>query len=157
MADRDPGQAELAAHAAAWRHRAQAAVCDQLTPWAHGTIVRSSRYPDYYDFNALRVEDEPGMSVGELISFADVALTGLAHRRVDFDLITAGEPRRAGFEANGWKAPRLLWMRHEVSPPTEEEPPLQRVDYDAVGHLRRGVAQGGLSRPGCIPVPRPVA
>ena len=38
---------------------------------------------------------------------------GLAHRRLDFDHIDAAESLRADFEAKGWKASCLLWMRHE--------------------------------------------
>jgi hypothetical protein len=41
------------------------------------------------------------MSVDALVAFADEALAGLAHRRVDFDLVAAAEPLRAGFEATG--------------------------------------------------------
>lgn len=137
MANRAPVRAEAAARVAAWRHRAQAAVCDLLSPWAHGTIARSSRYPDYFDFNVLRVEDEPRLTVSELISFADVALAGLAHRRVDFDLIAAGQPRLADFEAQGWKATRLLWMRHQEARPPELQSPVRPVGYDAVSDLRR--------------------
>jgi hypothetical protein len=36
---------DLAARARAWRNAAHAAVCDVLEPWAHGTVVRATRYP----------------------------------------------------------------------------------------------------------------
>ena len=65
--------------------RAHAAVCDVIEPWAHGTVVRATAYPSYYDFNLVRVEDDPAMSVEALVAFADEALAGLAHRRFDFD------------------------------------------------------------------------
>ena len=61
------------------------------------------------------------MSVEELAAFADQALAGLEHRCVDFDLVDAAEPLRAGFEAKGWKAERLLWMRHEAPLPPGPE------------------------------------
>ena len=38
------------------------------------------------------------MSVQALMAFADEALAGLAHRRVDFDLVAAAEPLRAGVQ-----------------------------------------------------------
>src|SRR5437763_7055629 len=103
---------DLARKALAWQRAARAAVCDVLEPWAHGTVVRATRYPSYFDFNVVRVEEDPAMSVQALMGFADGALGGLAHRRVDFEVIDAAEPLRAGFEAQGWRALRLLWMRH---------------------------------------------
>ncbi|MCW3067408.1 MAG: hypothetical protein JWL67_33 [Solirubrobacterales bacterium] len=116
-------------------------MCDVIIPWAHGTVVRASRYPRYFDFNVVRVEDRPGMSHEALAQFAEEALDGLAHRRVDFDLIGAAEPLREGFEARGWKALRLLWMRYEGRSP--DGPPrsdpgdlVQAVPYDAVEELR---------------------
>jgi hypothetical protein len=57
---------DLAARASAWHHAAQAAVCDVLEPWAHGTIARATRYPDYFDFNVVRVEEDPAMGVDAL-------------------------------------------------------------------------------------------
>jgi ribosomal protein S18 acetylase RimI-like enzyme len=129
---------DVAARARAWRHAAQAAVCDVLEPWAHGTVLRATRYPSYYDFNVVRVEDDPGMSVEELIAVADEALAGLAHRRVDFDVADAADPLRAGFEAAGWKALRLVWMRHEAAAPALGPPAatIEAVPYDAVHALR---------------------
>ena len=127
---------DVATRARAWHHTAQAAVCDVLEPWAHGTIVRATAYPSYYDFNLVRVEDDPGMSVGALVAFADEALSGLEHRRVDFDLAAAAEPLRPGFEARGWSALRLLWMRHEAPLPGGHGIPVEEVPYDFVQELR---------------------
>jgi GNAT superfamily N-acetyltransferase len=129
-------EGDSAARARAWYHAAHAAVCDVLEQWAHGTVARATRYPSYYDFNAVRVEEDPAMSVEELAAFADEALAGLEHRRVDFDLATTAEPLRAGFEAMGWKAQRLLWMRHEAPPPPGPAVPVEHVPYDAVYDLR---------------------
>jgi GNAT superfamily N-acetyltransferase len=111
-------------------------VCDVLTPWAHGTITRATRYPDYWEFNLVRVEERPSMGVAELVDVADQALAGLRHRRIDFDLIDAAEPLRAGFEAQGWKATRLLWMHYEADPPPAPEIAVEEVPYDAVHQLR---------------------
>jgi GNAT superfamily N-acetyltransferase len=76
------------------------------------------------------------MSVEELAAFADQALAGLAHRRVDFDLLDAAEPLQHGFEAKDWKATRLLWMRHEGSMPQCPDVAVEEVPYDAVLDLR---------------------
>jgi ribosomal protein S18 acetylase RimI-like enzyme len=132
--DRPDG--DVAARARAWRDGAHAAVCDVIEPWAHGTVVRATRYPSYYDFNGVRVEEDPGMDVDALVAFADEALAGLAHRRVDFDLVGAAEPLRPEFEARGWKVVRLLWMRHETPPPPGPAITVAEVPYDAVHDLR---------------------
>jgi ribosomal protein S18 acetylase RimI-like enzyme len=127
---------DVAARARAWRNAAHAAVCDLHEPWAHGTVVRATRYPRYFDLNQVRVEENPAMSVEELVAFADQALAGLAHRRLDFDLVDAAEPLRAAFKAQGWSARRLLWMRHEVPPPPGPDLAVEEVPYDAVDDLR---------------------
>jgi GNAT superfamily N-acetyltransferase len=111
-------------------------VCDVLEPWAHGTILRATRYPGYRDFNAVRVEREPAMSVGDLSAFADEALAGLAHRRVDFDLVEAAEARRGDFQAAGWTAVRLVWMRHGGVLGSGPDIAVEEVPYDAVHDLR---------------------
>ncbi len=127
---------DVAARARAWRHGFHAAACDVLEPWAHGTVVRATRYEGYWDLNVVRVEDEPGMTVGELIAFTDDALAGLPHRRIDFEQISAGDEARAGFEALGWRTLRLLYLRHESPPPPAPEIVVEQVPYDAVYGLR---------------------
>lgn len=126
----------LETRARAWHHAAHAAVCDVLEPWAHGTVVRATRYPNYFDFNVVRVEEDPAMSVHALIDFADDALAALAHRRIDFEVIAAAEPLRAGFEAQGWKSQRLLWMRNELPLPPGPRVAVEQVPYDTVRDLR---------------------
>jgi ribosomal protein S18 acetylase RimI-like enzyme len=76
------------------------------------------------------------MSVEALMAFADEALAGLAHRRVDFDSAADAASLRAGFEAQGWQALRLLWMHHEVPPPRGPEIHVEEAPYDAVYDLR---------------------
>ena len=127
---------DVAARARAWRNALHASVCDVIEPWAHGTVVRATSRPTYWDFNVVRVEEDPAMSVEELAAFADQALAGLAHRRVDFDVLDAAEPLQHGFEAKDWKATRLLWMRHEGSMPQCPDVAVEEVPYDAVLDLR---------------------
>jgi ribosomal protein S18 acetylase RimI-like enzyme len=128
--------ADVAARARAWRTAALASICDVIEPWEHGTVARATRYPTYFDFNLVRVEDDPGMSVGALAAFADTALDGLIHRRFDFDVADVGERLRPGFAALGWKSLRLLWMRHETGPPPGPELTVEQVPYDDVHELR---------------------
>ncbi len=98
--------------------------------------MRATDRPSYWDFNVVRVEEDPEMGVDELAAFADQALAGLEHRRLDFDLVEAAKPLRPGFEARGWKATRLVWMRHEASMPPGPELAVEEVPYDAVHDLR---------------------
>ena len=129
---------DAAARARAWHHSAHAAVCDVIEPWSHGTVVRATRYPSYWDYNVVRVEEDPGWGVDELESFADTALDELAHRRIDFELLVPTERLRAGFEGRGWVTMRLLWMCHEGARPAIEDPRIEEVPYDAVNELRIG-------------------
>jgi GNAT superfamily N-acetyltransferase len=107
-----------------------------MEPWAHGTVARATRYPNYFDFNLVRVEEEPGMSVDELVAFCDEALGGLVHRRLDFDVIEAAERLRPGFTTLGWRSLRLVWMRHESPPPAGPGLAVEEVPYDDVHDLR---------------------
>jgi GNAT superfamily N-acetyltransferase len=128
----------VGSRARAWHHAEQAAVCDLVSPWAHGTVLRSSLHPHFYDFNLVRVEDDYPLGVAALEAFANEALAGLAHRRVDFDVIAAAEPLRAALAAAGWTSMRLAWMRHvqPPSPATEAPATVEEVPYDAVAELR---------------------
>ena len=135
-ADRDDATGAVAARARAWHHARHAAVCDVTEPWEHGTVVRATAYPDYYDFNLIRVEEDPGMSVDQLMAFADGGLAGLAHRRIDFDVVEAADSLRPEFVERGWIAVRLLFMRHETAPPAGERPDVEEIDYDVAANLR---------------------
>jgi GNAT superfamily N-acetyltransferase len=114
----------------------QALVCDVLEPWAHGTVVRATECPSYYDFNVVRVESDPSMTIAELIAFADEALAPLPHRRIDFEDAAAAEPLRPGFEARGWLSERLVWMLHEEPPPAAPDIGVEEVPYADVHELR---------------------
>ena len=131
---RDDG--DDAARARAWRDAVHRAVCDVVEPWEHGTVVRATRYPSYYGFNVVRVEDDPGMTVEALAAFADEALAGLAHRRIYLDLVGAADARRAAFDAAGWSAMRLLWLRHSGAAPEDPAIAVREVPYDDVHALR---------------------
>jgi len=127
------------ARARAWRHGAHDAICDLIEPWEHGTVVRASRYPSYYEFNLVRVERDPGpgMGVDELVAVADQGLAGLAHRRLDFESIDVADRFRPALEARGWRSVRLAWMRHEKAPPPHERAlEVEEVSYDEVDDLR---------------------
>ena len=140
MTGASPG--DVAVRARDWHHARHTAVCDSIEPWAHGHVVRAGRYPDYWDFNLVRVEDDPGMSAAELAAFADRALAGLRHRRVDIDLIETADAEtadelRPGFERLGWQVVRLLFMRLAEEPPPAPGLAVEEADYDSAEELRR--------------------
>jgi ribosomal protein S18 acetylase RimI-like enzyme len=114
----------------------QELVCDVAEPWAHGTVLRATQLPDYWDFNLVRVEDDPDMSAESLMAVADEALDGLAHRRFDFDLIGPADRLRPAFRDAGWESTRLVWMQHSSPPPPGPSIEVETVPYDAVDHLR---------------------
>jgi GNAT superfamily N-acetyltransferase len=119
-----------AARAIAWRHAEHARVCDVVEPWAHGTSVRCTRLPDYWDYNSLRVEG-PAATVGvdALVHAADVHQGGLGHRQIEVEDEHAGARLRAGFEALGWAGSRLVWMcLHGNAPPGPEFEPVAFAD-----------------------------
>jgi ribosomal protein S18 acetylase RimI-like enzyme len=129
-------QDDAGARARAWNHDRLTSVCDVLEPWAHGTVARATRYPNYFHYNLVRVEDDPGMSAQELEAFADEALAGLVHRRLDFDLVEVADSLRPDFEASGWRATRLLFMRHEVGSKPAGAAAVEEVPYDVADDLR---------------------
>ena len=102
--DADPVKA---ARAIAWP-RGPAAVCDSIEPWDHGHVVRASRFPDYWDYNVVRVEEDPAMSTDELVDFAVAALEGLAHVRIDFDDVDSAAEHEGALVARGWQSTRLV-------------------------------------------------
>ena len=123
--------------AIAWSHSAQDAICDVQEPWAHGTIVKATKYPDYWDYNLVRVESDPGMGAAELAAFADEALAGYRHRRLNFDTPEAGARVSGELEAQGWDSLGLLWMLHETPPPAVgPEIEVEFVPYEEVHELR---------------------
>jgi ribosomal protein S18 acetylase RimI-like enzyme len=128
---------EAAARGRAWRHATHAAICDVIEPWAHGTLVRATRFPDLFSFNLVRVEDRPGVGVRELAASCEEALAGLGHRRIDFDRAEDAAPLRSGFVADGWSTMDLTWMRREPSSrDSDGDPAVGEVPYGAVHDLR---------------------
>ena len=122
--------------ARAWARTTQEAVADSIEEWEHGWIARTPSYPRYFDLSLVHVVTDPGFTAGELVEFADRALRDFEHRRVGVEPIEAGERVRSGLEALGWKATRLVWMRHEGAPPPGGGPLVERVPYEAAHDLR---------------------
>ncbi len=125
-----------------------------MEPWEHGTVMRVSRYPSYYDFNVVWVDGDPGLSADELIAVADAKLAGLDHRRLDFELAEAAERVRAELEAARWEATRLAWMRHTEPLQPGPAAEVEEVEYDEVLDLRVGWHGAGFLEPRQSRLPR---
>jgi ribosomal protein S18 acetylase RimI-like enzyme len=129
--------ASPAERARSWRNTLLEAVCDAIEPWEHGRVFRASARPSYWDFNVVIVEGDPEMSAAELIAFADEALAGLEHRRVDFADVEVAARLRPDFEEAGWETDRLVWMLHGGELPPGPAAAVTEVAYDDVIDLRR--------------------
>jgi GNAT superfamily N-acetyltransferase len=103
--------------------------------WEHGTSVRCTRMPDWWDYNSVRVEGpDPGADADALIRAAGVLQDGLRHRQIEVEDEAAGRRLRPGFEALGWSAERLVWMaRHGPATPGED---LDEVPFTDTRELR---------------------
>jgi GNAT superfamily N-acetyltransferase len=133
---RHEANAEAARRARAWHHARHADICDVIRPWQHGTVVRATRYPSYYDFNLVRVEQDPQMDAAALAEIADEALEGLEHRRIDVEVMDCADRLLPDFGADGWRWLRMVLMRYEGSPAAVSSAPVEEVPYDAAHELR---------------------
>lgn len=125
-----------ATRARAWRSGILSTTCDVIEDWDHGRVFRATRYPLCYDLNVVRVESPAQIEVDQLVAFADEALAGLDHRMVEFGHAEAAQPLRGEFELRGWRALRLVWMRHAGELPAAPDIPVREVPFDAVRDLR---------------------
>ncbi len=76
------------------------------------------------------------MDVPPLIDFADRALSGLGHRRIDFERVELAGAMRSEFERRGWKSMLLVHMRHDGGEPVDQAATVEEVSYDVVHDLR---------------------
>jgi GNAT superfamily N-acetyltransferase len=112
-----------------WKER----VCEEARPFSHGTVFRSLRHPDYWEYNCIRL-DRP-MEAGQMIAAADRELVGCPHRFVEW-MIPMPDRVVGELRARGWVANPLIFMLHDGSAPPEGGGELVAVDYDAVRELR---------------------
>jgi ribosomal protein S18 acetylase RimI-like enzyme len=128
---------DYAARARAWLENLREEFCDVIEPWEHGTVARATTMPDYWDFNAVELREATDLDALELARFADSALEGLAHRKIEVYVPEVAAALRPGFEALGWKVGLLVWMRFGGPLPPGPEIAVEEVPYDAVDGLRR--------------------
>jgi ribosomal protein S18 acetylase RimI-like enzyme len=121
--------------AIAWRHAEHARICDVIEATEHGTAVRSTTLPTFWNYNTLRVEGpDTGVSADALVHAADVLQGDLAHRQIEVEDEAAGARLRPGFAALGWAAERLAWLLLEG--PAPDGPDLEEVPFAATLDLR---------------------
>jgi GNAT superfamily N-acetyltransferase len=132
-----PDAEELATRLQSWRLSNLEATCDVIAPWEHGLVVRSSRYPYTYAYNAVLVDRPSDLTLDALVDFVEEALGDLTHRRLDFLFDRDGAPYRTGLESRGWDSLRTVWMRHEGRLPDAPEIAVEEVSYDATIPLRQ--------------------
>jgi GNAT superfamily N-acetyltransferase len=112
-----------------WKER----VCEEVKPFSHGTVFRSPRHPDFWEYNCIRLERQMGAS--EMIAAADRELVDCAHRFVEW-MIPMPDRVMGELRATGWMANPLVFMLHDGRVPPEGRGELVEVDYDAVRELR---------------------
>src|SRR5512142_1221552 len=89
-----------------WKER----VCEDVRPFSHGTVLRSPRHPDFWEYNCIRL-DRP-MEAREMVAAADRELGGCAHRLVEWSIpMPAGVV--VGLREQGWVAEPHIYMLHD--------------------------------------------
>lgn len=137
MSTAAPEDPEIAARALAWTRWQRDSIAEQIEPWEHGSVLRTPRYPTWFEASLMRVQDDPGMTMPELVAFADQALAQFDHRLISFEIPTVATAQRRQFEAAGWRTHHLVYMRHEGPRPTSDGTQVREVPYDEVEPLRR--------------------
>lgn len=127
---------DLEARARAWRRDQVRSVCDIITPWEHGRVVRATRYPNFYEYNALIVSEPTGLDAAGLAAVTDEHMAEHPHRRIEFEVDAEADRLAPGFRQLGWKTYRLVSMHFEGAPPAAAGLDVREVDFDAVHDLR---------------------
>lgn len=130
--------ADAADRARAWSSARTLQVCDRVESWEHGTLVRCTRHPTYYDLNKVIWSGGGGLSAADLAARADAWLRDAGYRRID--VLDADEAARVrpGLEALDYRAVVVVWMLHDGGrPPGGSEVAVEPVDFEDVLELRR--------------------
>jgi GNAT superfamily N-acetyltransferase len=112
-----------------WKER----VCEEVRPFSHGTVFRSRRHPDFWEYNCIRL-DRP-MQASEMIAAADRELIGCAHRLAEW-MTPMPDAVVGGLREREWMATPLVFMLCDGRALPEGRGELVEVDYDVVRELR---------------------
>jgi ribosomal protein S18 acetylase RimI-like enzyme len=122
-------------HAIAWRRAQDALQCDEVTPWAHGSVLRTPSVPDFWDANAVRVEDVD-VAAETMYAAGEEFLADCAHRKLDVVDEATGAAARPFFAARGWLNERHAVMRRVGPPPPRPEHDVVEVPLAGTRALR---------------------
>jgi ribosomal protein S18 acetylase RimI-like enzyme len=112
-----------------WKER----ICEDVRSFSHGTVFRTVRHPDYWEYNCIRL-NRP-MEAGEMIAAGDRELDGCAHRLVEW-MIPMPDGVVDELRERGWIANPLIFLLHDDRTLPEAADELVEVDYDVVRELR---------------------
>jgi GNAT superfamily N-acetyltransferase len=112
-----------------WKER----VCEDVRSFSHGSVFRSARHPDYWEYNCIRLDR--AMEAEEMIAAADRELVGCAHRFVEW-MIPMPDGVVGDLRERGWIANPLIFLLHDGRTLPEARGELVDVDYDVVRELR---------------------
>jgi GNAT superfamily N-acetyltransferase len=111
-----------------WKGR----VCDEVRPFSHGTVFRSARHPDFWEYNCIRL-DRP-MAAATMIASANRELSDCRHRFVEW-MIPMPYGVVVELRERGWMAIPFICMLHDGRLQPEGRGKLIEVDYDFVREL----------------------
>jgi GNAT superfamily N-acetyltransferase len=112
-----------------WKER----ICEDVRSFSHGTVFRSARHPNYWEYNCIRLARP--MEAGEMIAAADRELVGCAHRLAEW-MIPMPDGVVEELRERGWIANPLIFLLHDDRTLPEAAGELVEVDYDVVRELR---------------------
>lgn len=112
-----------------WKQR----ICEEVRPFSHGTVFRSPRRPDYWEYNCIQL-DRP-MEAGEMVAAADRELFGCAHRFAEW-MIPMPNGVVVELREHGWIADPLIFLLHDGRAIPDGRAEFAEVDYDVVRALR---------------------
>ena len=112
-----------------WKKR----VCDEVSPSSHGTVLRSRRYPDFWEVTASGWTGRwrrLSSARSPTASWPDCA-----HRLVE-SMVPMPDGVVRELRQRGWMASPLMYVRHDGRAVLEDPHELVEVDYAAVRELR---------------------
>jgi len=107
-----------------WKQR----LCEEVRSFSHGTVLRSPRHPNFWEYNCIRLERP--MEAGEMTAAADRELVGCAHRLVEWMIPI---PRSRGWNLrherpdNAYFKQVLRYLRQEFGVAVQHTP--KRLPY----------------------------
>jgi len=116
------------------REAADIASCEEATPFAFGTLLRTPSLPEVYQLNALRLESEA--SAEDVMREADRLQPDLAHRKAITRIPELGERLLKELGAAGWSTERVAVMAWEGGEPEPADGVVRELSHAEAARLR---------------------